>query len=634
MIRGQSAFPDKVWSNRLFSRWSIFGSALVLFLILLVVPAIASAQTLRFSVPELKMEIFIQPDASAEIKYDITFANNPAGDTIDIIDIATPHAGYTLSNMSATLNGFPVNDIRVSEFIDTGVEIHLQDHAIAPGEQGTLHFEFTMPDMVYQDTTQGDYASFQIKPTPFEPDFLQGTSDIWIAVHMLPGIAPDELLYQDVQFSDKITFDEHSVAAWRWTEGDLTDLDVVGVSFPRRGMSRVIEQSFLELVEKWLVDNPQTRLLLSTITLILFAIVYFRFTWGTGISIFVLLAAGLIWILYAIPISVLLALPFSILLFALNERRIFTQKQHYLPAIAQVEGGGIKRGLTAPEAAVLLELPLNKILTLLLFGLLEKGICQQVQATPLTLAVSPEYISKEIPRKRRRGLRLKVAQDLGVVIRSYEHAFLNRIEENKNIPVKDIDFAQPMKNLINHTVRRMKGFDLSDTQDYYQKIIARAMKEAKSIGEIPERERYLDRHLQWLLMDDDYPTVFTARRYHYRPIWVRPFASSDRLGGSAPSMKSSPRSPGGRTSFSDVTASFAGWTENTMGNLASSIAPGAIRMEGPAGGINLSGADKVTGDVFKALTTSSGGGGSSSGGGCACACAGCACACACAGGGR
>jgi hypothetical protein len=250
------------------------------------------------------------------------------------------------------------------------------------------------------------------------------------------------------------------------------------------------------------------------------------------------------------------------------------------------------------------------------------------------VAVSPEYISNEIPRKRRRGQRLKVAQKLGVVIRSYEHSFLNKIEENKNIPIKDIDFAQPMKNLINHTIRRMKGFDLSDTQEYYQKIIARAMKEAKSIGEIPERERYLDRHLQWLLLDDDYPTVFTTRRYHYRPIWVRPFASSDRLGGSAPSMKSSPHSPGGRTSFSDVTASFAGWTENTMGNLASSIAPGAIKMQGPSGGINLSGADRVTGDVFKALTTSSGGGGSGGGGGCACACAGCACACACAGGGR
>ncbi|HUS94258.1 MAG TPA: hypothetical protein VMZ24_03665 [Patescibacteria group bacterium] len=639
MIQGRKEFPASERSNRRFvNRPFLSGSrlligALLLLVLLLAQPATAAAQGLDFSVPELKMEVYVQPDASARIIYDITFANSPVGGTIDIVDIATSHDGYDLNNMSATLNGSPVKDIRVSEFIDTGVEIHLGDHAIAPGDHATLHFELTMPDLVFQDTTRGDYASFQIMPTPFEPGFLQGTSDIWIAVHMLPGIALDELLYQDVQFSDKIIFNDHSVAAWRWPQEDLNDLQAVGVSFPRRGMSRVIEQSFLELAEKWLVDNPSTHFLLGMLTIVFFIITYFRFTWGTGISVFVVLTAGLIWILYTVPLLVLLALPVMILLFALNERRLYTQKHHYLPAIAQVEGGGIKRGLTAPEAAVLLELPLNKILTLLLFGLLEKGICQQQQDTPLIVTISPEYTVNEVPSKLQRAERLKIAQDLGVVIRSYEHAFLKQIEENTDIPVKDIDFAEPMKNLISNTVRRMKGFDLSDTQEYYRKIITRAMKEARSIGEIPEREQYLDRHLQWLLMDDDYPTVFSARRYHYRPVWVRPFASSDRLGGSFSRVMGSPNAPGGKTSFSDVTASFAGWTENTMGNLASSIAPGAIRMDGPAGRINLSGADKVTKDVFKALTTSSGGG-RSGGGGCACACAGCACACACAGGGR
>jgi hypothetical protein len=71
-----------------------------------------------------------------------------------------------------------------------------------------------------------------------------------------------------------------------------------------------------------------------------------------------------------------------------------------------------------------------------------------------------------------------------------------------------------------------------------------------------------------------------------------------------------------------------------MGNLANTIAPGALQIKGPAGAVNLSGIDTVTGDVFKALSESSSSGGSGSGGGCACACAGCACACACAGGGR
>jgi hypothetical protein len=75
-----------------------------------------------------------------------------------------------------------------------------------------------------------------------------------------------------------------------------------------------------------------------------------------------------------------------------------------------------------------------------------------------------------------------------------------------------------------------------------------------------------------------------------------------------------------------------------MGGLATAIMPGSLKLPGVRGGfVDLSGVDKVTGDVFEALSKSSGSGSGKSGrsgSGCACACAGCACACACAGGGR
>jgi hypothetical protein len=64
--------------------------------------------------------------------------------------------------------------------------------------------------------------------------------------------------------------------------------------------------------------------------------------------------------------------------------------------------------------------------------------------------------------------------------------------------------------------------------------------------------------------------------------------------------------------------------------------PGSLTMAHPAGGfLDLSGADRVTGEIFSALAESAVSGGSGGGGGGGgCACAGCACACACAGGGR
>jgi len=174
----------------------------------------------------------------------------------------------------------------------------------------------------------------------------------------------------------------------------------------------------------------------------------------------------------------------------------------------------------------------------------------------------------------------------------------------------------------------MKCFDLSDTKEYYQAIVRRAVEQAKAIPDIPAREQALDRDMEWILLDDGYPTVFNTPSYTYRPIWARPSG-----GGVLPSLPSGGGSRSFTPSFSNVSAGFAGWTENTMGSLAAAISPSSLpSMAGKSGFVNLSGVDKATGDVFKALGSSSGG--SRSGGGGGCACAGCACACACAGGGR
>jgi hypothetical protein len=618
-------------------RYQRFILGALLLALLLAGGTTSAAQTYSFFVPELRMQVFVQPDASVTVVYDITFANSPAGRTIDIVDIGMPHDGYNLSNMSASMDGESLTDIRVSEVVNPGVEIHLYGRSIPPGRQATLHFEFNIPDMVYQDTTNAELASLQITPTWFDSNFVSGTSRIWIVIHMLPEVQPDEVLYQDVPFSDKVIFEEHTVAVWQWENGSATGPYLVGVSFPQRGMTRVIEQSVLDLAIKWLEDKPQIRLILGALTFILFAFAFFRFSGGTGLTVFVIVGAVLAFLLYSSPGWQLLALPGAIVLVGVNEWFVSKRKVRYLPAIAQVEGGGIKRGLTAPEAAVLLELPLNKVLTLIIFGLLEKGIIRQVKDDPLEVVVTPEFNMSEFKRPgTRRTKRLKVAQDVGMVVRDYEHAFLDLLERSAKQPVHKIDFSDPMKSLIGHTAERIKGFDLSDTQDYYRKIIKRALDEARRIGDIPEREKYLDRHMQWLLLDDGYRNVFVAPNYHYRPIWIRPYASSDRIGmPSSGGSRTSGPSYSGKTSFGDVAASFAGWTESTMGRMADAISPGSLQVRGASGIVNLSGVDKVTGDIFEALAkSSSGSGGSSGGGSCACACAGCACACACAGGGR
>ncbi len=539
-----------------------------------------TSQTYSFGVPLLLMQVAVQPDASVHIVYDITFENY--GSPIDIIDIGTPNDKYRLNEMEASIDGQPLSDIRHSEYIDVGVEIHLGQHAIAAGERATLHLAFSVPEMVYADTTNKENASLQITPTWFDSDLVRGAGTIEIRVATLPGIAIDAVLYQDEPFTDKYEDAQgRIVAVWRYENVLPTRAYRVGVSFPRDGMTEVIEVTLWDLIGRWLVG-----------------------------------ALGVIGgvLLWCVPVVG----PILFIVFIVRAV-IRASKPNYLPPIAQVEGGGIKRGLTAPEAAALLELPLNKVLTLIIFGMLEKGVIRQVKDDPLTVEVVEDFrvadrADLQGAEARAHGRR-RAAQQKGTIIHQYEHPFLDLIEAHPDKPVNKMDVVKPMQALVNEVAAKMQGFDLSETQEYYRRVIERAMEQAAAIGDIEQRQAYLDKYLPWVMMRPNYRPVVTMGNYHYWPAWARQTASS--ASGSGPRAASSTASGSGRgtstTTFGDVSASFAGWAETTMGGMAAAIMPTALS---------------------KPTVSSSSGGSSGGGSSCACACAGCACACACAGGGR
>jgi hypothetical protein len=562
---------EGVMKNRRILSILIFGLVCALF------ASSVSAQNYSFSVPEMLLQVDVQPDASADLIYDITFENY--GSTMDIVDIGLPHEGYNTQNMRASINGVDINQIYKSEFIDVGVEVHLGNQSIPSGQRGTLHFEATMPDMVYADTTNEANASLQISPTWFDSGLLRGTSNIEIRVVMLEGVQLDEVLWQDVEFTDKYMDDSgRVVAVWRYENVLPSKAYRVGVSFPRQGLNRVVEITFWDILGRWIA----------------------------GISGVLAVIAG-----FCLP----LALP-AIIIFFVIRGAIRASKPKYLPAIAQVEGGGIKRGLTAPEAGIILELPLTKVLLLVVFGMLEKGLIQQTKDNPLTVEVSEDFRVKDkdnlTDAKAKKAYRSQIAQQKGTVIHNYEHAFLDMFEASPDTPVKSLKIVGPMQGLANLAAAKMKGFDLSDTQDYYRRVIERAMEQANGLGDIEQREAYLDQHLPWVMMNRGYRPILTVGSYNYWPRWARQTTSATPIGAS-----SSGRSSSGRASapkFGDVAASFAGWAETTMGGMAAAIMPTRLQKPAPP-----------------STSSSSGGSFHSS---CACACAGCACACACAGGGR
>ena len=204
-------------------------------------------------------------------------------------------------------------------------------------------------------------------------------------------------------------------------------------------------------------------------------------------------------------------------------RRRGKQKVPYEPALARIEGGGIKRGLSAPEASVLLGRPLNLSLTLVLFEMLRKGLVLQQSATPLTVQVAEQLQIKDqsqtLPAiKEQRRL---AAQQIPAALTLYEEAFLEMLETQLE-PVKLLDFSIAIQPFVRFVAGRVGGYSLAETRAYYEAIIERAPKEARSDGVLTvEREKVFDRNFAWLLMHPDFTSLLDQDDYSYQPIWWR-----------------------------------------------------------------------------------------------------------------
>jgi hypothetical protein len=589
---------------------------LTALLAVLATPAAATAYS--FEVPEMEMEVFVQPDASVRVDYRIVFINR--GRALDAVDVGLFHDNYAIRTMHASLDGRPLRGIARSPYVKHGVEVPLTP-PLGRGERGVFEFTAVMPDMVYQDTTRDDYASLRITPTWFGPEFVRGQTDLRIAVHMLPNIEVEEVLHQGEAFSGKARYGGRVVAYWT-RQTQIIGPHRVALSFPKRGLDRVVEMSSFGLLVMWFEERPESQLLSGLVIALLVGFFFFRLTGGTGWSVYVaVLGLCVFWFAHkpAHHVASWAAWPFVFGLLYWPTRR--KKRVGYLPPIAHVEGGGIKRGLTAPEAAALLERPPGQLISLVIFGLLKKGILRVLVDDPLTVEVDEAFRG---PRRER----LSAASRRSVVLHRYEHRFLEELTAGKGV-VSLIDFHAALEGLVEHAAGRLAGFDLDETRAYYRQIVERAWKEAEGIGEVEQRDRVVDQRLEWLLLDTSYQDRFSRwdrSGYRYRPVWFYAGAGSSTAAPSTGGGSSGRAGP----SFRDVAASFTGRAENLASQAATSLLPGSLGAKS-RGVVDLSGADSATKSFFAALAESGGSGG---GGGSGCACAGCACACACAGGGR
>jgi hypothetical protein len=531
----------------------------------------AAAQTYSFSLDKEVANVFWNADGTMAIDYLFTFTVDPGAHVIDFVDVGTPNSAFDLGSISADVQGQPVS---ISSDYQgqggSGFSVDMGSHAIQPGHTGTVHVSVArVSQVLYEDSSDANYASGDFSPTWFGSSYVHGLTDLTVIFHLPPGVQPDEPRYHTVSGwtepvagldnQQRIVYTWHNAAASGSTQYTL------GASFPKQ-----------YIPADAIVTAPALDL-------------------GASLAGLMTCLAGL-----AFPACFLVFVILIMIATAVSRSR---RKLEYLPPKIQIEGHGIKRGLTAVEAAILMEQPLDKVLTMILFGVIKKGAAQVLSREPLQIQV------------------MKTQTDAPLY--DYETGFLKAF----NLPAagaRKAELQGMMVALVNSVSEKMKGFSRKETLDYYQGIMERAWQQIEAAGTPEVQSQMFEESMEWTMLDKDYSgrtrRVFTGPVI--MPMWWGHYDPVYRGGGAAPIAGSAaPASPGGRISLpgANVAASMVGGAQNFAGQVIGDV------------GAFTSGVTNHTNPVPVTPPSSYHGGG---GGHCACACACAGCACACAGGGR
>jgi hypothetical protein len=564
-------------------------------------PISVTAQTYRFEVTVMEVEVYIEEDGSLSIWYLLDFQNRANADPIDFVDIGMPSSAYSLSAIQAEVDGKPITEIESSPYVPNGFALGLGADSIQPGQTGRVTVWIPGVRNVlsrYDSPDRENYTNFQFTPTWIDSEYEKSTSTEYrFTVILPPGVGDDEGVYYEPQrwpgsaSPDDIGRTEAEgriYYSWFTDNANAHTEYLFGAAFPNQ---YVPEDTLIteppQTTQPGIVSEPQ-----GFIPAILSAI-------GGNICCF---GFGLVFI-------AIFGLSFYQGTIGANKR-----KMAYLPPKMKIEGNGIKRGLTAVEAAILMEQPMDKVLTMILFGTLKKEAATVIQQEPLEI---------------------ELMEPLPEGLHPYEADFLNAFKLKG--AQRRTAMQKMIVDLINSVSKKMKGFSHKETVAYYEDIMRRAWKMVEE-SDTPEvkSERY-NQTMEWTMLDGDYQErtrrTFTTGPV-FVPIWWPRYSPTYRrtIGGtvSNPIPTRTTSAGGGRVSLPNIPGS----------NFAAGVINGATGMAaGVVGNLTSFTSDITTRTNPIPTTSTSGSGGFRGGGGgggssCACACACAGCACACAGGGR
>lgn len=538
-------------------------------LALLVVTVNALAQDLPylFEVNKETVHVYWNEDGTMDLDYTWFFTNLPGSHPIDFVDVGTVNITFEFSDVRADVDGTPVTVSR-DDYAGSGsgFAIVMGSKTIPAGGTGTVHvFIPGFRSVLYPDQDDA-YASASFAPTWFGSEYVRGTTDFTMTFHLPPNMNPEEPRWHEAPegfpAEPQSGFDQEGRITYTWYSpaANASKFYNFGASFPR---TYVPADAIYTPPPRPLID-PETFFILICL-------------------------GGFGFIFIGLPI--------------LGVRAANRRKLQYLPPKISIEGHGIKRGLTAVEAAILMEQPLDKVMTMILFGAVKKNAATVVKRDPLELDVPDPFMKNE---------------NLRDYEKNFLRAFVDTDKKKRRSELQNMTVA-----LVKSVSEKMKGFSRRETVEYYKSIMEKAWAQVEAADTPEVKSQKFDEALEWTMLDKDYddrtrrvftgPVIVPTWWGRYDPVWRGGGSSSHPVPSS--SGKGSTGLPG---------ADFAASMVNGVQGFAAGVIGNVQEFTGKVTGVT-----NPPPPPPKSSGRSGGGGRSCA---CACACAGCACACA--GGGR
>jgi hypothetical protein len=341
----------------------------LLLAVSLVSPALAQGDY-YFAVEKEVVHVYWNADGTMSLDYTWVFVNQPGAHVIDFVDVGMPNYNFYTSTATADVNGVPVS-VSESDYAGdgSGFAIVLGGQSIPAGQRATVHvYVGQVTKVLYPDTDDETYASAVFAPTYFGSQYVTGSTDLTVTFHLPPGVGTEEPRWHTAPSGfpsePQTGFDGDGRIFYTWNSPNANMFSEYqfGASFPKTYVPA-----------EAVVTAP--------------AFDFFGLIASLSGNLFNILCCGIFAFMF-IGMPIISAVQ--------GQRR----KLKYLPPKVSIEGHGIKRGLTAVEAAILMEQSLDKVMTMMLFSVIKKGAAEVLKRDPLELSVAKDHRRTASVRKR------------------------------------------------------------------------------------------------------------------------------------------------------------------------------------------------------------------------------------------